>query len=103
MRKRHPQPPPRRRHRGAGQHGATADSTRPSARHSRHRGPRSPFPRRGVSLRYSLFLGGLAHPKARTMPSCVCFRKSCISVLSERLGAPWGNIWDWLLDKVHAN
>lgn len=26
--------------------------------------------------RYSLFLGGLTHPKARTMPSCVCFRKS---------------------------
>lgn len=55
-------------------------------------------------LRYSLFLGGLAHPKARTMPSCVCFRKSCVSVLNVRLGAPWGNIfWDWLLDKVHAN
>lgn len=25
--------------------------------------------------RYSLFLGGLAHPKARRVPSCVCCRK----------------------------
>ena len=52
---------------------------------------------------YSLFLGGLAHPKARTMPSCVCFRKRAAFVLSVRLGAPRGNpFWDWLLD-VHAN